>query len=97
MMKSGLHHPEAFRHHLEAEQVGVKEGKDWTVPLIVLPWRDHIDHSVEELRERFGITEVLPAGDGAQRRTGQTRLPLIHTSLTCGAAAFPAAASVLAA
>ena len=62
MMKSGLHHPEAFRHHLEAEEVGMKQGKDWKVPLMVVPWRDYIDHPVEELRERFGITDVLPPG-----------------------------------
>ena len=61
-LKNGFHYPEAFKVQLEAEEIGARQGRDWKYPLMLVPWRDHIDRPVEELREEFGITDVLPPG-----------------------------------
>jgi ubiquinone biosynthesis protein COQ4 len=62
IMKAGLHYPDGFKMTLEAEFVGAKQGRQWKRPLMMMPWRDWIDWSIEQVRAECGITEVLPPG-----------------------------------
>ncbi len=61
-MKSGLHYPEGFKVQLDAEFVGAQQGRNWKMPLMLVPWREMIDRPLVDIRAEFGITEVLPAG-----------------------------------
>ena len=61
-MKSGLHYPQAFKVQLDAEFIGAQQGRNWKSPLMMVPWHDMIDRSLTEIREKYGIGEVLPPG-----------------------------------
>ena len=61
-MKSGLFYPEAFKVQLEAEAIGMRQGSNWKIPLMLVPYRDMIDRPVQEIREEYGITDVPPPG-----------------------------------
>jgi ubiquinone biosynthesis protein Coq4 len=62
MMKSGLFYPEAFKIELDAEDFGAKQGRNWKMPLMMLPYRDLVDRQVSEIREEYGITPTNPPG-----------------------------------
>jgi ubiquinone biosynthesis protein COQ4 len=62
MMKSGLFYPEAFKVELDAEDFGATQGRNWKMPLMMLPWRDLVDTQVSEIRETYGITPTNPPG-----------------------------------
>lgn len=62
MMKSGLHYPESFKLELEAIEWGIKQGNNWKMPLMMVPWRDYIDRPMAEIREELGVTPVIPDG-----------------------------------
>lgn len=62
IMKSALFYPEAFKIQLEAEAIGMRQGQSWKMPLMLVPYRDMIDRPLDEIREEYGITDVLPPG-----------------------------------
>lgn len=62
IMKAALHYPESFKVQLEAEWVGAQQGRNWKMPLMLVPWRDLIDRPLDEIRADYGITDVLPPG-----------------------------------
>jgi ubiquinone biosynthesis protein COQ4 len=62
IMKSSLHYPEGFKIELEAEYIGATQGRNWKMPLMMIPWRDQIDRPLDEIRAEYGITDVLPPG-----------------------------------
>ena len=62
IMKSGLHYPEAFKVELEAEYIGAKQGRNWKMPLMMVPWRDMIDRPLEDIRAELGITDPPAPG-----------------------------------
>lgn len=61
-MKNGLHYPEAFKVQLDAEYIGAQQGRNWKLPLMLVPWRELIDRPLDEIRDEYGIGEVLPSG-----------------------------------
>lgn len=62
VMKNGLFYPEAFKIGLEAEAIGLEQGRNWKMPLMMLPYRDLIHRPVSEIRAEYGITPVLEPG-----------------------------------
>lgn len=69
IMKDGLHYPEAMALNLEAEFRGAEQGRNWTYPIMLAPWRDWIDRPISDIREELGITPVPEPGlwDGTNR------------------------------
>jgi ubiquinone biosynthesis protein COQ4 len=61
-MKSSLYYPESFKVVLEAERIGMEQGRNWKMPLMMVPWREMVDRPLTDIRAEFGITDVLPAG-----------------------------------
>lgn len=64
-LKMGLYYPQAYAAMVEAQVVGYEQGKDWKHPLMLVPWRHYLDWKVTDIREEFGITNVLPHGHWA--------------------------------
>lgn len=64
-MKSGLFYPEAFKVELDAEDIGAAQGRAWKHPLFLIPFRDHLDWQVNDIREEYGITNPPPPGEWA--------------------------------
>jgi hypothetical protein len=62
MMKSGLFYPQAFKIELDAEDFGAAQGRNWKMPLMMLPYRDLVNTQVSEIRETYGITPTNPPG-----------------------------------
>ncbi len=62
IMKDGLHYPEAMALNLEAEYRGAEQGRNWTYPIMLAPWRDWIDRPMSEIRAELGITPVPADG-----------------------------------
>src|SRR5690606_31155173 len=62
LMKGNLYYPQAVPIQIEAEERGYAQGRNWKFPLMMLPWRELIDVSVEETREESGITDAPPPG-----------------------------------
>jgi ubiquinone biosynthesis protein Coq4 len=62
VMKSGLFYPEAFKIELDAEDFGARQGRNWKMPLMMLPYRDLIHRQVCDIRAEYGITPVLEPG-----------------------------------
>jgi ubiquinone biosynthesis protein Coq4 len=65
MMKSGLFYPQAFKIELDAEDFGAQQGRNWKMPLMMLPYRDLVNTQVSEIRETYGITPTNPPGTWA--------------------------------
>jgi ubiquinone biosynthesis protein COQ4 len=65
MMKSGLFYPEAFKIEIDAEDFGAQQGRNWKMPLMMLPYRDLVNTPVSEIREKYGITPTIPSGTWA--------------------------------
>lgn len=61
-MKSGLYYPKAFAVELDAEDIGAAQGRAWKYPLMLIPWRNHLDWQLEDIREEYGITKAPPSG-----------------------------------
>jgi ubiquinone biosynthesis protein Coq4 len=66
ILKSSLHHPRAIPVQLDAEDRGAAQGRSWKLPLMLVPWRDLIDVSIEEIREEYGIVDAPPPGYWAE-------------------------------
>jgi ubiquinone biosynthesis protein Coq4 len=62
VMKSGLFYPESYKIELDAEDFGAGQGRNWKMPLMLLPYRDMIHRPLAEIRAEYGITPVLPPG-----------------------------------
>jgi ubiquinone biosynthesis protein Coq4 len=62
VMKSGLFYPEAFKIGLDAEDIGAAQGRNWKMPLMLLPYRDMIHRPLAEIRAEYGITPVMEPG-----------------------------------
>ena len=69
IMKDGLHYPESMAINLEAEFRGAEQGRNWTYPLMLCPWREWTDRPISEIREELGINPVPEVGlwDGTNR------------------------------
>ena len=61
-MRCSLYYPECYKIELEAEEVGIAQGKNWKNPLFVIPYRDYLDWKIVDIREEFGITQAPPSG-----------------------------------
>ncbi len=62
IMRSALHYPKVIPVQMEAEDRGAAQGNNWKLPLMMLPWRDLIDVSVDEIRQQYGVTDAPPPG-----------------------------------
>ncbi len=62
IMKAGLFYPESAAHMQDFEDTGAAQGRCWKHPLFLIPYRDLVDWQVRDIREEYGITEVLPSG-----------------------------------
>lgn len=62
VMKDGLHYPEAWALHLEAEYQGAVQARNWKYPLMLADWRAMVDWQIADIREELGITPVPPEG-----------------------------------
>ena len=62
VMKMALHYPKAVVVQLEAEDMGAAQGRNWKLPMMLVPWRDLVDVSITEIREEYGITNAPPPG-----------------------------------
>lgn len=65
IMKDGLFYPEAMTLNLEAEFQGALQARNWTCPLMLIDWRDYVNHQIVDIRKELGITPVLPEGTWA--------------------------------
>jgi len=61
ILKDGLHYPEAMVVNLEAEFRGAEQGRNWTMPLMLVNWRARVDQQIVDIRRELGIT---PAEEG---------------------------------
>ena len=61
VMRSGLFYPEAYKIELDAEDLGAAQGRNWKMPLMLLPYRDLVHRQVSEIREEYGITPTIPS------------------------------------
>jgi ubiquinone biosynthesis protein COQ4 len=61
-LRCGLFYPECYKVELEAEEIGIAQGKKWKQPLFIIPYRDYLDWKVVDIREEFEITAAPPAG-----------------------------------
>jgi ubiquinone biosynthesis protein COQ4 len=66
IMKDGLHYPEAMALNLEAEYRGAEQGRNWTYPIMLAPWRAWVDRPIADIRRDLGITPVPAEGLWAQ-------------------------------
>lgn len=66
IMKDGLFYPEAMALNLEAEFQGALQARNWKYPIMLVNWRDYMDHQISDIREELGITPVLPEGTWAE-------------------------------
>jgi ubiquinone biosynthesis protein COQ4 len=66
IMKDALHYPEAMALNLEAEYRGAEQGRNWTWPMMLAPWRDWVDRPITDIREELGVTPVPAEGLWAQ-------------------------------
>lgn len=62
VMKDGLHYPEAWALHLEAEYQGAVQARNWKYPLMLADWRAMVDWQISDIREELGISPVPPEG-----------------------------------
>jgi ubiquinone biosynthesis protein COQ4 len=62
VMKDGLHYPEAWALHLEAEYQGAVQARSWKCPIMLADWRAMTDWQIADIREELGIDPV-PAPD----------------------------------
>jgi ubiquinone biosynthesis protein COQ4 len=62
VMRSGLFYPEAFKIELDAEDFGAQQGRNWKMPLMLLPYRDMIHRQVSDIRDEYSITPTIPSG-----------------------------------
>ena len=42
-LRCGLFYPDCYKVELEAEEIGIAQGKRWKHPLFVIPYRDYLD------------------------------------------------------
>jgi ubiquinone biosynthesis protein Coq4 len=61
-MKSALFYPESYKIELDAEDFGAQQGRNWKMPLMLLPYRDMVDRQVSDIRAEYGITPTVPSG-----------------------------------
>ncbi|SFR88866.1 hypothetical protein SAMN05192580_1565 [Sphingomonas jatrophae] len=62
IMKAGLFYPESAAQMQDFEDIGAAQGRAWKHPLFIVPFRDYLDWQVRDIREEFGIIDVLPSG-----------------------------------
>jgi len=65
VMRSGLFYPEAYKIELDAEDLGAAQGRNWKMPLMLLPYRDMVHRQVSDIRAEYGITPTVPSGSWA--------------------------------
>ena len=61
-MRSILYYPDCYKVELEAEEVGIAQGKTWKHPLFIIPYRDYLDWKIVDIREEFGISGAPASG-----------------------------------
>lgn len=61
ILKDGLHYPEAMVVNLEAEFRGAEQGRNWSMPLMLVDWRARVDQQIVDIRRELRIT---PAEEG---------------------------------
>lgn len=61
-MRCSLFYPECYKVELEAEEIGIAQGKNWKHPLFIIPYRNYLDWKISDLREEFGISGAPPSG-----------------------------------
>ena len=62
VMKNGLHYPAVMPEFLNAQDIGAEQGRNWKKPLMMVPWRTHLDWQIADIREEYGITNAPPPG-----------------------------------
>lgn len=61
-MRCSLFYPDCYKVELEAEEIGIAQGKSWKHPLFIIPYRDYLDWKVLDMREEFGIAGAPASG-----------------------------------
>lgn len=65
IMKSALFYPDSAAQIQDFEEIGAAQGRKWKCPLFMIPYRDLLDWRVTDIREEYGIADVLPSGHWA--------------------------------
>jgi ubiquinone biosynthesis protein COQ4 len=65
LLKNSLHYPEVMAEYLNAEDIGAAQGRAWKKPLLLVPWRQHLDWRISDIREEYGISNAPPSGHWA--------------------------------
>lgn len=61
-MKASLFYPKVIPAMMEAARLGVEMGRAWKKPLLMVPWREHLDWTLEQIREEYNIIGSPPSG-----------------------------------
>lgn len=61
-VRSNLYYPQSVPGHLDAEDAGAVQGRNWKYPLFLMPYHELLDHQIDDIRREFGITPVPPKG-----------------------------------
>lgn len=61
-MKTNLFYPGVMPTYLEAMRLGIEMGRAWKKPLMMVPWRNHLDWTIEQIREEYNIIGSPPSG-----------------------------------
>lgn len=63
IMKAGLHYPQALVEMHKAMDIGAAQGNNWKKPLTLIAWRDHLDWTIPDIRDEYGINPAPPSGE----------------------------------
>lgn len=62
LTRSNLYYPQSVPGHLDAEDMGAAQGRNWKLPLFLMPFHDLLDWQVDDIRREYGITPVPQPG-----------------------------------
>lgn len=63
--KTNLYYPKVMPAYLESIRLGIEMGRAWKKPLLMVPWRDHLDWTISQIREEYNIIGAPPSGHWA--------------------------------
>lgn len=61
-MRTSLFYPKVIPEMLEGARLGVEMGRGWKLPLLMVPWRERLDWTLEQIREEYNIIGSPPSG-----------------------------------
>lgn len=55
LFRNNLFYPEVMPTLFDGIQAGIAQGRSWKKPLVLVNWRDHLDWTIPQFREEYGI------------------------------------------